>query len=145
MIDLVLTVFHHLLAFSLAGVIAAEVVLIRPGLGGRTLALLARIDAAYGLLAVLLVVIGVSRVYLGLKGWEFYAYNTTFWAKIAAFAAVGLLSIVPTIRILRWRAADDAAYVVPDAEIRHVRGFIVAEVAIFALIPVFAAAMARGY
>ena len=145
MTDLVLTVFHHLLAFSLAGVIAAEVVLVRPGLGGRALALLARIDAAYGLLAVLLVVIGVSRVYLGLKGWGFYAYNPTFWAKMAAFAAVGLLSIVPTIRILRWRAAGGDAYVVPDAEIRRVRGFIVAEVAVFALIPVFAAAMALGY
>lgn len=143
MTDLVLTVFHHLLAFSLAGVIAAEVVLVRPGLGGRALALLARIDAAYGLLAVLLVVIGVSRVYLGLKGWEFYAYNPTFWAKMAAFAAVGLLSIVPTIRILRWRAAGGDA--VPEAEIRRVRSFIVAEVAVFALIPVFAAAMARGY
>jgi putative membrane protein len=146
MTDLILTIVHHLLAFALAGVIAAEVILVRPGLGRRNLALLGRIDATYGGLAALLVIIGASRVYLGLKGWEFYVYNPTFWAKMAAFTAVGLLSIAPTMRIARWRSAGGGdAYVVPDAEIARVRGFLKAEIAVFALIPIFAAAMARGY
>lgn len=146
MTDLILAIVHHLLAFMLAGVIAAEAVLVRPGLGRRGLALLGRIDAAYGALAALLIIIGASRVYFGLKGWQFYVYNPTFWAKMVAFAAVGLLSIAPTVRILRWRAAASSdGYVVPDAEIIRVRGFIKAEAAVFALIPIFAAAMARGY
>lgn len=145
MTDLVLAIAHHLLAFALAGVIAAELVLIRPGLSGRALAMLARIDAAYGGLAMLLILIGASRVYFGLKSWEFYVYNPTFWAKMAAFAVVGLLSIVPTIRILRWRAASVESYVVPDTEVLRVRTFLKMEAAVFALIPVFAAAMARGY
>ena len=145
MTDLVLAIAHHLLAFALAGVIAAELVLIRPGLGGRALAILTRIDAAYGALAMLLIIIGASRVYFGLKGWEFYVYNPTFWAKMAAFALVGLLSIVPTIRILRWRAANAENYVVPDADVLRVRTFLKMEAVVFALIPVFAAAMARGY
>lgn len=145
MTDLVLAITHHLLAFALAGVIAAELVLVRPGLGGRTLTILARIDAAYGALAMLLIIVGASRVYFGLKGWEFYVYNPTFWAKMVAFAVVGLLSIVPTIRILRWRAANAESHVVPDAEVLRVRTFLKMEAAVFALIPVFAAAMARGY
>ncbi|GAA4126712.1 DUF2214 family protein [Aminobacter aganoensis] len=146
MTDLLLTIVHHLLAFTLAGVIAVEAVLVRPGLGRRGLALLGRVDAAYGALAGLLVLIGAARVYFGLKGWEFFIYNPTFWAKMAAFTAVGLLSIAPTIRIARWRAAGGGeAYIVPDAEIAHVRRFITAEVAVFALIPIFAATMARGY
>ncbi|MBA8905153.1 MULTISPECIES: DUF2214 family protein [Aminobacter] len=146
MTDLILTIIHHLLAFSLAGVLAAEVILVRPGLGRRNLALLGRIDAVYGGLAALLVLIGASRVYFGLKGWEFYIYNPTFWAKMVAFAAVGLLSIAPTIRIARWRGAGGGeAYVVPNAEIARVRNFLKAEIAVFALIPIFAAAMARGY
>ncbi|MBE1206323.1 DUF2214 family protein [Aminobacter carboxidus] len=146
MTDLILTVIHHLLAFALAGVIAAEVILVRPGLERRNLALLGRIDATYGGLAALLLIIGASRVYFGLKGWEFYVYNPTFWAKMVAFAAVGLLSIAPTIRIARWRSAGGGdAYVVPDAEIARVRGFLKAEIAVFALIPLFAAALARGY
>lgn len=141
-----LTIVHHLLAFALAGAIAAQAVLIRPGLGRRGLALLGRVDAAYGAMAGLLVLIGAARVYLGLKGWEFYIYNPTFWAKMAAFTAVGLLSVAPTIRIARWRAAGDGeGYVVPDTEIAHVRRFIAAEVAVFALIPILAATMARGY
>lgn len=146
MTDLILTIVHHLLAFALAGVIAAEAILVRPGLGRRNLALLGRIDATYGGLAALLVLIGASRVYFGLKGWEFYVYNPTFWAKMAAFATVGLLSIGPTIRIARWRAAGGGEnYIVPEVEIARVRGFLKAEIAVFALIPIFAAAMARGY
>lgn len=147
MTDLLLTIIHHLLAFSLAGVIATEAVLVRPGLDRPGLALLGRVDAAYGALAALLVIIGAARVYFGLKGWQFYIYNPTFWAKMAAFATVGLLSIAPTIRIARWRAAAGGgkAFVVPDVEIARVRTFIKAEIAVFALIPILAAAMARGY
>lgn len=146
MTDLILAIVHHLLAFALAGVVCAEAVLLRPGLDRRGLATLGHIDAMYGGLAALLIVIGIGRVFFGLKGWEFYVYNWVFWAKMAAFAAVGLLSIAPTIRILRWRAAaSDVAYVVPEVEILAIRRFVRAEAAVFVLIPVFAAAMARGY
>lgn len=143
--DLVLAIFHHFLAFLLASVLAAEWALIRPGLGGRSLALVGRLDAAYGGLAGMLILIGILRVFFGLKGWEYYVYNTMFWAKMASFAAVGLLSIGPTVRILRWRkAATDAAYIVPDAEIETARSYIKIQVVGFTLILAFAAAMARG-
>jgi putative membrane protein len=144
--DLILAILHHLLVFALAGILGAEMVLMKPGLGGRNLAVLARIDAVYGGLAAAIIVIGICRVFYGLKGWEFYVYNSTFWAKMIAFAAVGLLSISPTMRILRWRkAAADAAYMVPDKEIAGARAFLRAEMLALTLILVFAAAMARGY
>ncbi len=60
---------------------------------------------------------------------------------------MGLLSIVPTLRFIRWRRAlkaDPAAMPQPDA-IAAVRRFLWAEVFFFALIPIFAAAMARGF
>jgi putative membrane protein len=68
-----------------------------------------------------------------------------FWAKMAAFAIVALLSAVPTIRILAWRKLSkaDPAYVVPVEETRRVRPFLLAEAAVFVFIPLFAAAMAR--
>lgn len=147
-VDLVLAIIHHLLVFSIAGVLAAEFALVRPGLAGRELRLVARIDQAFGALALGAVVIGVLRVLFGLKGWEFYAYNWAFWAKMAAFVAVGLLSIRPTIRIIAWRnAARNATglYVVPDAEINAMRQLIRWEVGVFLLIPLFAAIMARGF
>ena len=106
--DLILAIPHHLLIFALAGIIAAELVLVRPGLKTETLGMLARIDGAYGMIAMLIIVVGICRVFFGLKGWEYYIYNWAFWAKMAAFAGVGLLSIRPTMRFIAWRKAPQA-------------------------------------
>ena len=81
------------------------------------------------------------------KGWAYYAVNIFFWAKIATFVVVALLSIVPTVAIIRWRNAlnSDATFVLPANAIRRVRRYLWAEAVLFLLLPVFAAAMARGY
>ncbi len=100
--DLLLAIAHHLLIFALVAVLAAETVLVRPGLTGNALARLGGLDRAYGILAGLIIIVGFSRVFFGLKGWEFYIDYWVFWAKLAAFAGVGLLSIRPTMRILEW-------------------------------------------
>lgn len=143
--DLLLAILHHLLIFMLAGILASELVLTRKGLSGRELRLLGHIDRMYGIVALAIIVIGIGRVFYGLKGWEYYVTNGAFWAKMAAFAGVGILSIRPTMRILAWRRAASAeSYVVPDAEIAAARGLLKAEAAVFALIPIFAAMMARG-
>ena len=145
-VDLLLTIGHHLSVFTLVGLIAAEFALLRPGLGGRRIGQLARIDAAYGGVATLVIVIGVLRVIYGASGWEYYVGNHAFWGKMAAFVAVGLLSVPPTIAIRNWaRATRDAPdYEVPTGELARSRRFLHIEVAILALIPVFAAVMARG-
>ncbi|MDX8518266.1 DUF2214 family protein [Mesorhizobium dulcispinae] len=145
--DLLLAIAHHLLVFSLAGIIGAEFVLVRGELGAATLKRLAGIDRHYGIIAALIVVVGICRVFFGLKGWEFYVYNWVFWAKMATFIIVGLLSIVPTMRFISWnrQASGNPAFSVPAAELASVKNYVRAEGLIFLLIPVFAAAMARGY
>lgn len=145
--DLILAILHHLLVFSLAGIIAAEFVLIRNEMTASTIHRLARIDRHYGMIAALVILVGIGRVLYGLKGWEFYVYNWVFWAKMIAFLIVGLLSIVPTMRFMSWnrQAGQDAAFAVPASELASAKGYIRAQAAIFLLIPVFAAAMARGY
>lgn len=143
--DLLLAILHHLLMFLLAAAIVGEFVLMRKGLSDRDLKVLSHIDRMYGLVAMAIIAIGVCRVIFGLKGWEYYVANHAFWAKMAAFAAVGLISVKPTIRILKWRrASKDGGYAVPDSEIAAMRRFLAAEIAVFALIPIFAAMMARG-
>ncbi|ESY72354.1 DUF2214 family protein [Mesorhizobium sp. M0051] len=145
--DLVLAIAHHVLVFSLAGIIGAEFVLTRGDLAAATLKRLAGIDRHYGIIAVLIIVVGIGRVFYGLKGWEFYVYNWVFWAKMTAFAVVGLLSIIPTIRFVSWnrQASASPSFQVPAAELASVKSYIRAGAFIFLLIPVFAAAMARGY
>jgi putative membrane protein len=58
-----------------------------------------------------------------------------------------LLSIIPTIQIIRWRRAltADSAFLPAAPDIAGVRRFLWAEAVFFAFIPAFAAAMARGY
>ena len=109
-IDLLLAIGHHLAVFLLVAILAAEFALLRPGLGGPRIGQLARIDAAYGGVATLVIVVGVLRVIFGASGWDYYVGNYAFWAKMAAFLAVGLLTIQPTLAIRRWFKAggDDA-------------------------------------
>ena len=142
MLDLVLAVLHHLLIFALFGVLTGEVVAVRRGMDKPTVARVAAIDIWYGALAGLILIVGFSRAVFAAKGWAYYAHNGFFWAKIGAFAAIGLISVAPTLAFIRWRRADAAP---ADAEIDKVRGWLWIEVALFALLPAFAAAMARGY
>jgi putative membrane protein len=141
MLDLVLAVGHHLLIFGIFGVLFAEFWVLRPGMSNATAARLASMDGWYGGFAAAVVVVGFCRAIFAAKGWVYYSHNAFFWAKIGSFAAIGLLSIRPTIEFIRWRRAGSAPN---DAAIRDIQGYVQMELALFALLPIFAAAMARG-
>jgi putative membrane protein len=145
--DLVLASAHHLAVFSLVALFAAEFALVRPGLAGPRIEQLARVDAAYGAVAGLVIVIGIVRIFFGAVDESYYWGNHAFWGKMIAFLVMGLLTIPPTMAIRRWDKARDAApgYEPPTSEIASSRRFIHLQAGVLLLIPVFAAAMARGY
>ncbi len=138
---------HHLLLFILAGVLAFEVGVIRPSMKSEDILRVSRANNWYGTLAGAIVVVGFSRAIYAAKGWAYYEVNGFFWAKIAAFMVVALLSIIPTIKIIRWRRAlkADIAFLPAPGDIAAVRRYLWAEVVFFAFIPAFAPAIARGY
>jgi putative membrane protein len=144
--DLLLAIAHHLLIFTLFGLLVTEMVMLKPELPRSTLLRLAKIDMAYGIVAGLIIIIGFCRVHFGLKGAAFYEHNPIFWAKIASFIAIGLFSIPPTLRIIRWRRASnadptfrpDAAAIAGVKRLMHIEGVG------FIFVLVFAAMMARG-
>jgi putative membrane protein len=140
--DLSLAIGHHLLIFALFGVLAAELVLVRPNLDSSTLSRTARIDLWYGILAGAIVIVGFTRAIFAAKGWAYYEHNTFFWAKIGTFVLIAVLSVPPTLSYLRWQRSGS---VPTDAEIAAARRFLWVEVILFAFLPVFAAAMARGF
>ena len=142
MLDLVLAVCHHLLIFALFGILVGELVAVRRGMEPAAVASVARIDLWYGVLAGLILAVGFSRAVFAAKGWFYYEHNGFFWAKITAFGLVGLVSVPPTIAFIGWRRG---AVSPTDAQIAGVRRCLWIELALFALLPVFAAAMARGY
>jgi len=145
--DLLLAIAHHILMFSLLALLVIEMMMIRQGVTAKSVQRLATLDQAYGGAALLILVIGFCRVFFGDKGAAFYVSNWVFWAKIAAFVVIGLLSIIPTLRIARWRkaAAGNATFIVSPQETAEVRRFMHWQGVVFVLIPIFAALMARGY
>jgi putative membrane protein len=142
MTDLWLAIAHHILIFAIFGVLFGEFLLVRPGLSGANARLVGNIDLVYGVSAGLAVIVGFSRAIFTSKGWDYYSVNWCFWAKIATFAAIGLLSVRPTMVFIRWRRAGVAP---PEPEVAVARQYLHIELALFVLLPIFAAAMARGY
>jgi putative membrane protein len=144
--DAWLAIAHHVAVFSLAAVLAAEWGLVRRGLAAADIRRLARFDSAYGAVAAAVIIAGVSRVIWGAKPAEFYLESTTFWLKMAALVAVSLLSIRPSIQYAGWRRAldEDPAALPSDQAVGWARRMINLQLAVFMLIPTFAALMARG-
>ena len=147
MIDLCLTIAHHLLVFATIAVFASELALVREGMGTPAIRSLRTLDAFYGALAALVIVVGFLRVFYGLKVAEFFLLNPLFWGKVSLFVIIGLLSIRPTLTFLAWgrRLASDPAYSPPTREIRTVRRFFAAQAILFLALIASAAAMVRGY
>jgi putative membrane protein len=142
MLDLVLAIVHHILIFAIFGILFAEFMALRPGMSNATAARVASIDLWYGVLAGAVLVIGFCRAIYAAKGWAYYSHNWFFWAKMTSFAAIGLLSVPPTMQFIRWRKSGVAP---DDAAVKLARRYLHAEVALFVLLLVFAAAMARGH
>ncbi|QAY96464.1 DUF2214 domain-containing protein [Methylovirgula ligni] len=142
MLDLVLAIAHHIFVFVLFGIVFAEFFALRPGLGRDAVARLARLDLVYGIDAGLVLIAGFSRVVFAAKGWHYYEHNAFFWAKLATFAVIGMLSVPPTLAYLRWQNASAAP---DDRDVKTVRFYLHLELALFPLLLAFAAAMARGY
>jgi putative membrane protein len=145
--DLTLTIVHHFLAFTILGALAAEFGCLWSPINGSVARRLAIFDGVYGAAAGALILVGTGRVYFGLKTPDAYTGNAFFWAKMAAFAVVGMLSIRPTMLFIRWRKSfrDESNFTPETAEVRIVRRMIMAELIVFPLIPSFAATMARGF
>ena len=80
------------------------------------------------------------------RGAGFYLHNPVFYLKLALFAAVGLISIPPTLQYLRWLhgVKSGATNVAAEYQIIRVRFHILAELILFAFIPLMATFMARG-
>jgi len=145
-LDLHLAIAHHLLIFILFGILVGELVLVRGGMTGADAKRVASIDLWYGIVAVLIVAAGFPRAIYAAKGWAYYSANLFFWAKIGVFVVIALLSLWPTLQFISWRRRFQIEGESPSGTaISSIRRVLWIEVALFALLPAFAAAMARGY
>lgn len=144
-LDFGLASVHHVLILVVASVLAGEAVLLRVPPTGGVLERLARLDLLYGVCAALLLAVGAGRVLYGAKGSAYHLHNPMFWVKMALFALVGALSLVPTLRFLRWLRAWKANAVLPNpAEWSQTCTWVFVEIHLLTGVVIAAAAMARG-
>ena len=137
---------HHLFAFTLVACVVFEFIAFRKGLTTEEARRIQRADLFYGISAGLLLIIGLLRVFFFEKGAAFYGQSPFFWVKMGAFLIVGLLSIDPTIRYIRWNKVVQANQTpeISDTEFKRTRLILWLEVIGLAVIMFAAAFMARG-
>ena len=141
-LDLLLAAIHHVLIFAVFGFLLIEFVWLRTALTREGILRIASADMGYGISAALVVLVGFARAIYAAKGWTYYSHNLFFWLKLGTFAGIGLMSIRPTLVFIRWRNSADLPTV---SSVASMRRYLHAELALFAFLPIFAAAMARGY
>ncbi|MEO8154512.1 MAG: DUF2214 family protein [Rhizobacter sp.] len=107
---------------------------------------LALADRWYGIFAVLMLVAGFTRAIEFEKGWSYYLHNPVFHLKLSLFIAIGLLSIYPTIRFLRWSPDIKAGRVpqVSDAQYTLISRLLGIQMLLLACLLLSASLMAHG-
>jgi len=145
-VDAILAYLHFTAILVLFAFLVAQAVLFRGPLDAPAVRLLGRLDLWYFGAAIAVLATGFARLAFGAKGAEFYLSWWPIYVKLALFLAVGMISVGPSLRFVRWRREldHDPGWRVEDAERRKVRRTIMIEIHLAALIPLVAAIMARG-
>ena len=137
---------HHLAAFVVVGALMVELVVLRNDLTIQSARSVSRMDMAYGIAALVLLVVGFVRVFHTEKGSAYYFSSGPFLVKLTLFIAVGLLSIYPTLKFMGWRK-ELREQRVPELDAgtrRKVRMLIHVELTLILVIILMAIMMARG-
>lgn len=140
--ELLLRYVHFISIFTIVGTLASEHLLLKAEMTRSEVGRLARIDAVYGIAAVVLLTAGLTLWLGGVgKPTVFYTKNWIFHTKVTCFLAIGLLSIYPTIFFIKQRKGDQAEKVaVPKSIFWMLR----MELTLLFIIPLLAGLMSRG-
>ena len=141
--DAIVAWLHFLAVFVLVGSLSGELMAFRREMTLAAQRTLRVLDLHYGVAAALVLATGLMRVFWFGKGAAYYAGNPFFWILVGLFAAIGLLSLPPTMLYLRWRKSTGPV-TVADSDYRRIRRLLWLEAAMLTLAPLAATLMARG-
>jgi putative membrane protein len=136
LVNSIMATLHHIVAFALTACLVYEFVAYRKELTVAEARRIQRVDLVYGIAAGLMIVFGLLRVYFFEKGPNYYLSNHIFWTKMALFVIIGLLSIYPTIRYIKWNPmlAENKMPEIPEQEYKNIRLLLWLEMAGLVLI-----------
>lgn len=137
---------HYLAVLMMAGGAVAELYLLRLPASADIVRLLPRVDRFYGITAVLTFVTGILRVYHGGKDADWYWQNGLMHGVITAFVVAFFVSLVPTVRFIRWNKQLGAGNGLPaEADLRKTKALVHIQLTLVALIALLITLVARGY
>ncbi|OLP17889.1 hypothetical protein BST81_12580 [Leptolyngbya sp. 'hensonii'] len=142
-----ITAYLHYLGFMLAfGALVVEGQTLKQNLSLEEAWRVVTADAVYGLSATMVLITGILRVLYFGKGTEYYLSSSAFYIKVGIFVVVSLLSLYPTFSFVSWirdlRHGQSPSLELPQTQ--RLSWMIRGELVGLILIPLFAAAMARG-
>ncbi len=144
--DALLLFVHIVLIVTLASLLVGELAIFRQTLPGDLVRRLQVLDRAYGVVAGLVVLSGLSLLFYSSFGPLYFVRNPVFWIKMALFLAVALISIAPTLAFIRWERhkAADGSIALEFGEYRRLRTLLWLQIGIFIFIPLCATLMVAG-
>ena len=108
MTELILTRYAHFIAvFAIVGAIFAEQFLISKTMTRSEIKRISKVDAIYGLGALVVLLAGFALWFWVGKPASFYSRNWIFHTKLTLFIVLGLMSVYPTVFFLKNRKGDD--------------------------------------
>lgn len=144
--DILIPYLHFIGIMTLMGSLISEHLILKPSISKEQIKSLATIDLIYGLSAIVVLTTGLLRWFVYGKGYDFYMGTPLFHIKLTLFIVLGILSIFPTIKILKWRKQIKRGEE-PDISEKGVKKllmFIRIELLIIVIIPLLAVLIARG-
>lgn len=94
---------HHLAVLMLLGCALTSIVQLQRPFTVARARLLRTVDRINGIAATGVLVVGLVRLVYLEKGADYYLHNGPFITKLALYGVASVLSLVPTLEIMRWR------------------------------------------
>jgi putative membrane protein len=136
---------HYVGVMLMIASLLGEHLMLKQALSAAEARAIQRLDIIYGGSATLILVTGIMRMYLE-KGTTYYLQSGPFHALLGVFVLVALLSIYPTVTLLRWRADARAGrgQELAAGRFKALQIILRAELALVLIAPLFATWMAHG-
>jgi putative membrane protein len=136
---------HYVSIMLLLATLLGEHLMFKPVLSAAEVRTLQRLDNIYGGSAAVVLVTGIMRMYLE-KGTTYYLQSGAFHTLFGIFVLVALLSIYPTMTLLRWRGDVRAGrgQEIAPGRFKTIQMILRAELALLLIAPLFATWMAHG-
>jgi len=137
---------HHLLAFSMFGLVLTNHLLFKREMTLAEARKVKRLDKIYWFSVIGLVAIGVLRVGWMEKGTQFYMKNSYFHAKVGLFMLAIIISFIPTLKFTKWEPTlkEGKAPEISAAQSKLILMCFRAEMLLLVVAMYCAACMARG-